>query len=82
MRFKFITKPRYFCEHSFVIKLKHVKILDSIISISVFLLYFLKLSVGNGFKSVSCTLDARLHFIKMHFYIGTRESFKKNARNF
>ena len=59
-----IIKSKIFmCEHGFVIKLKRVKILDFVISgcilytkISrmvifglVFLLYFLKLSVGNGF---------------------------------
>ena len=59
-----IIKSKIFMrEHGFVIKLKRVKILDFIISgcilytkISrmvifglVFLLYFLKLSVGNGF---------------------------------
>ena len=53
------------CEHSFVIKLKRVKILDFVISIyiSAFLLYFLKLPAGNGFESVYCNLDASMQFI-------------------
>ena len=79
-RFNFITKPCSFLWTCFVIKLKRIKILDFIISILVFLLYFFKLSVGNRFKWVYCTLDTRLHSALIHFYIGACDFYKNITR--